>query len=35
MPPATPWYREIDQGMGPTITMAVSTNTYLVCDRGA
>lgn len=28
------WYREIGQGMGPTLNMASSTNAYTLSDRG-
>ncbi len=28
------WYREIGQGMGPTLNMASSTNSYTLSDRG-
>jgi tungstate transport system substrate-binding protein len=28
------WYREIGQGMGPAINMAVATDAYLLSDRG-
>lgn len=28
------WYREIGQGMGPTLNMASASNAYLLSDRG-
>jgi tungstate transport system substrate-binding protein len=28
------WYREIGQGMGPSLNMAASTNAYVLSDRG-
>ena len=28
------WYKEIGQGMGPTLNMASSTNGYTISDRG-
>src|SRR5450432_1730670 len=29
-----PWYRDIGQGMGPALNMAVGSNAYLRADRG-
>jgi tungstate transport system substrate-binding protein len=32
--PASGWYREIGQGMGPALNIASSTDAYLLADRG-
>lgn len=31
--PAGPWYRDVGQGMGPTLNMAASLNGYTLTDR--
>lgn len=31
--PSAPWYREVGQGMGPTLNMAASINGYTLTDR--
>jgi tungstate transport system substrate-binding protein len=33
-PSASPWYRDIGQGMGPALNMASSSDAYLLADRG-
>ncbi len=32
--PARPWYREVGQGMGPTLNIAAAQDAYALADRG-
>jgi tungstate transport system substrate-binding protein len=32
--PSRPWYREVGQGMGPTLNIAAAQDAYVLADRG-